>query len=34
MVIKKAANSFHSNLLDVEVQVIPNNCTAVQAYQK
>jgi hypothetical protein len=32
IVKKKAANTFHSNLIDVEVQMLPKTCTAIQRY--
>jgi hypothetical protein len=32
MVKKKAEDSFHSNLIDVEVQMLPKTCTAIQTH--
>jgi hypothetical protein len=32
MVGKKAEDTFHSNLLDVEVQMLPKTCTAIHKY--
>lgn len=32
MVKKKAEDTFHFNIIDVEVQMLPKTCTAIQKY--
>jgi hypothetical protein len=32
MVKKKAEDTFHSNLIDVEVRMLPKTCTAIHKY--
>jgi hypothetical protein len=32
MVKKKAQDTFHSNLIDVEVQMLPKTCKTIQKY--